>query len=228
MGKNNATNGFWASTTLDKLLAFAFGVIFAGVLLYLATGIKNPEPLTIRIYVTVLSLAAAGVGAVIPGFIEVRYKGFVRAGGALALFAITYLSEPTIGKNVVSFPEPKTSAQEVITPFLDALSSGKPKEAWAQLGPSGRSQVGDDEEKFLNLYRIDIAPLGTLESRIEIGESRAESPAGAPPGLYRVYSYRTKYANDHGFRNEQVAVRANSDSHWEIYSYQISPQTSSS
>jgi hypothetical protein len=41
-----------------------------------------------------MSLAAAGIGAVIPGIIDVSINPVVRAGGALALFVLIYMVNP--------------------------------------------------------------------------------------------------------------------------------------
>lgn len=46
-----------------------------------------------------LSLGTAVLGATVPGFLNMSWKGkdlAVRAGGALALFALTYLITPTV------------------------------------------------------------------------------------------------------------------------------------
>ena len=55
-------------------VAFDSGVASFGVLLYLATVVQSPEAFAVRIYMTVLAFAAAVVGAVLPGLMEVRYK----------------------------------------------------------------------------------------------------------------------------------------------------------
>jgi hypothetical protein len=50
--------------------------------------------LGILIYRVVLAVAAAGIGAVIPGLIDVTVSGVIRAGEAIALFVIVYLFNP--------------------------------------------------------------------------------------------------------------------------------------
>lgn len=212
-------------SSLDVWLAFAFGVIFVSVMLYLATVEKNPTPLAIRVYVTVLALAAGGVGAILPGFFEIQYKGFIRAGGALGMTALIYLNGPTIGKDVASFVEPKTAAEPVAQSFLQAIDSGDPSHSWALLPETARSHVGGSETAWNELYHNVVVPLGHPESRTLIGESRDQSPSGAPPGLYHVYTYKTKYSNDAAPRLESVVLRANSDDAWEIYAYQIGSET---
>lgn len=78
----------------DKYLAFFFGVIFATVFLVIAAVDRNPPPHSRWIYRVVLSVAAAGVGAVLPGLLDVTVPGYIRAGGALGLFVVVYLWNP--------------------------------------------------------------------------------------------------------------------------------------
>jgi hypothetical protein len=83
-----------AALASDKILAFVFGVVFVGVLLAVGLLHRSPTPLGIFIFRVVLALAAAGVGAVIPGLVSVEIDPFVRAGGAIALFVIVYWFKP--------------------------------------------------------------------------------------------------------------------------------------
>lgn len=79
--------------TVETLLAFAFGVIFVLLLLFL-----QPKPGQEGIFRTVLALAAAGIGAVIPGMLNINAKSgtrfTIRAAGAMAVFVIVYLINP--------------------------------------------------------------------------------------------------------------------------------------
>jgi hypothetical protein len=79
--------------TVDQLLAFGFGCVFVTALLVLAVAIPNPTNFTLFIFRVVLALAAAGVGAVLPGLLQIDLPA-VRAGGALALAAMVYLINP--------------------------------------------------------------------------------------------------------------------------------------
>lgn len=81
------------SISIDSLLAFTFGVVFVICLLVFAVAMPNPTVFTAFVFRVVLSLAAAGVGAVLPGLLEVTLPG-VRAGGALALAAVVYFMNP--------------------------------------------------------------------------------------------------------------------------------------
>jgi len=88
------SNGFvQGSISIDTLLAFIFGCLFVIILLIFAVAIPNPTEFTAFVFRVVLSLAAAGVGAVLPGLLEVKLPG-IRAGGALALAAVVYFMNP--------------------------------------------------------------------------------------------------------------------------------------
>jgi hypothetical protein len=78
----------------EKILAYAFGVVFVIVLLVLAVFIPKPTPFQYTVFRIVLALAAAGVAAVIPGFLQAKVGAFIRAGGALAVFIVVYFYSP--------------------------------------------------------------------------------------------------------------------------------------
>ena len=78
----------------QRITAVAFGTSFVVVLLIIAIFIPSPTTFQIFVFRVVLSLAAGGVGAIIPGFINVQFKNWLRAGGALALFVLVYQVNP--------------------------------------------------------------------------------------------------------------------------------------
>jgi hypothetical protein len=78
----------------QKLTAFGCGVLFVALMLIIAIAIPNPTATQWFVFRVVLALAAAGIGAVIPGLIVVNVSKVVRAGGAIALFVLVYLLNP--------------------------------------------------------------------------------------------------------------------------------------
>jgi hypothetical protein len=109
----------------DKILAFTFGVVFVVVMLYIALYVPNPTETQWFIFRVVLALAAAGVGAVLPGLLNVEAGPYVRAGGALALFVIVYWFNPP--KLITSTPKAS----------LNIPSLGKPYHLVATVTASG-------------------------------------------------------------------------------------------
>jgi hypothetical protein len=76
--------------------AFGFGVTFVVVMLLIAVLVPYPSKEQFFTFRIVLGLAAGGVAAMLPGFIVVNVSTFVRAGGALAAFAVVYFFNPPL------------------------------------------------------------------------------------------------------------------------------------
>lgn len=111
--KNEAKE--FMSKKLQTILAFAFGTVFVIVLIVIAFIEPNPSSFQYTIFRVVLALAGGGAVAVFPGFIEVKFGNWLRAGGALAVFTIVYFynpaslnestqSEPLVIKKIVNTP----------------------------------------------------------------------------------------------------------------------------
>lgn len=85
-----------------ELLSFVFGAVFITALLAIAVTImvrERPVPKeAMFIFRVVLALAAGGVGAILPGLIDLQVgasgKVLIQAGGALALTVLVYLFNP--------------------------------------------------------------------------------------------------------------------------------------
>jgi hypothetical protein len=78
----------------ERLLALIFGISFITAILVLAVAFPSPSAFQYQVFRIVLALAAAGFVSMTPGFIEVTISKFLRAGGALAVFAIVYFYNP--------------------------------------------------------------------------------------------------------------------------------------
>jgi hypothetical protein len=80
------------------IVAFVFGVVFVVALIVLSISFPNPTAFQYNVFRIVLSLAAAGFAAMIPGFINIEIsataKMLVRAGGAMAVFVIVFFFNP--------------------------------------------------------------------------------------------------------------------------------------
>ena len=83
---------------LEIGLAFVFGCVASAAVLWLAFKGQNLSDQQFEILRIVLALAGGGVGAVIPGFLDVSVKAStkvaLRAGGALAVFVVLYFWSP--------------------------------------------------------------------------------------------------------------------------------------
>ncbi|WP_421183360.1 hypothetical protein [Aeromonas dhakensis] len=108
-GFNNQEKEFM-SKKLQTILSFCFGVFFVVVLLVISFVQPNPSSFQYTIFRTILALAGAGAVAVFPGFIEVKFGNWLRAGGALAVFVVLYFYNPALPEVTANeIPEPNKS-----------------------------------------------------------------------------------------------------------------------
>ena len=84
-------------STVEKNIGFVMGCIFIILIFISAILFPNPTQYQIFVFRVILSIAAAGIGGILAGFISVdtKIKGIsIRAGGALALGLLVYLINP--------------------------------------------------------------------------------------------------------------------------------------
>lgn len=74
--------------------AFVFGVIFTVIMLAIAIAHPYPTDFQVFVFRVILALAAGGVAAMLPGFLNVTVPNLVRTGGALAGFAMVFFFNP--------------------------------------------------------------------------------------------------------------------------------------
>jgi len=219
----SSTSVITGSININVLIAFIFGVVFLAIMLGFAVWFPNPEPFQVQVFMTVLSLAAAGVGALLPGVFHFQYQKMVRASGALALFGVVWFSQPAIVKSVVTLQTPSDSADAVIAQFLSDLDSKDPAKSYADLDPLAQQMFVPTITVWQQLYATNLGRLGGLQSRVLSGTNAATSPSGLPIGLYQTHTYLSKYEGIQGCRQEAVTVRATQEKKWQVFSYLISP-----
>lgn len=99
------------------IAAFIFGVIFLSVILYLVFSSEDLNQNRMWVVKVILSLAAAGVAAILPGFIDLEGRlpwlnlTLVRAGGALAIFCLVLIYP-------IQPPTPPVEVDEYVPPTV--------------------------------------------------------------------------------------------------------------
>jgi hypothetical protein len=136
--------------SVERFLAFGFGVIFVVVLLILAIKYPNPTPFQYTVFRIVLALAAGGVAAMIPGFLSIEVAKWLRAGGALAVFVIVYFYSPA-GLTGVKVETPQE--QEINKPIVRVHEKEGPTIAVVDLVPVVHAQSPAPPD--LNVTRTD-------------------------------------------------------------------------
>lgn len=182
----------------EVIAAFAFGCMFLVVILFAAWFRPTPTPFEYTVFRITISLAAAGIGAILPGFLDVRFKNWLRAGGALALFVVVYFFSPAALPSSTTIdplpPPPVTDAKRRADEWLALVDQGRFETAYGVMAQGFRMQYPFSQ--FQELISRERTSLGNVETRQFIATAPYESPPGAPRGHYRQYSYKTRFARE--------------------------------
>lgn len=204
----------------QQLAAYVFGVAFVIVMLMIAIFIPRPDPFPYTVFRIVLALAAAGVAAMIPGFLHVNVGTVVRAGGAIAVFVITFFFSPA---GLVATMEPKLDPpppgdpKQVAEEFLAVADTLQFERIWKAL--SKESQKRFPRADTAESYRNAREPLGQVDHRELHGVNSTTSVPGWPPAHYRIFGFMTTFKNGRVVP-EQVVVMSE-DNVWRVASHLV-------
>lgn len=137
------------------LFAIVSGLVLVVALLILAYAVKNPTELQEWVFRVVMSLAAAGLGSALPGFIKLEGKiapnQTVQAGGAIALFLVVFFSFPEITEKVLParLAPPQLTLEVGQTKTITARSFPGGKITWRSGNPGAVSVTpsGQDSQR---------------------------------------------------------------------------------
>jgi hypothetical protein len=89
---------FWEKNW-ERIALFVFGFVFLVLTLVVVISATALDSYQQRIVSVMVALAGAGVGALVPGILEIKYKTLVRATGAFGVFvASLYFLYPDGGE----------------------------------------------------------------------------------------------------------------------------------
>ena len=179
----------------EVIAAFSFGVVFVITILTIAIFRPNPTPFEYTVFRIVIALAAAGVGAILPGFLDVTFRNWLRAGGALALFVIVYFFAPVVPTPTDGpIIEPVSDAKVPADQWLSLLDAEQYQSAYNSMADGFKSKFPYGQ--FEELVVRERSHLGDVDARTLFSSAPYESPPGSPKGAYRQYVYRTDFASE--------------------------------
>lgn len=206
----------------EKIAVFAFGVTFVSILLVLVLFFPTLTPEAYTIFRIVIALAAAGIGAVIPGVLDVRMKGLLRAGGAMALFVIVYFFSPPAATPVTEPPilaNPSENPDRAITEWLALIDGGSYAKAWA--GSSNLTKNSYDEATLVRIFESQRTPLGTVVARKPYGLQALTALPNGRKGNFRLYTYQTAFASGQEYMEGLLVVAE--DGKWKVLEHNLGP-----
>ena len=210
----------WASRRRpwEIIAAFGFGVVFLTTIFITALFRPDPTAFQYTVFRIVLSLAAAGIGAILPGFLEIRNRA-VSAGGALGMFLVVYFGAPAALSPVLKEPgEISTNAQPVIERWFKSMDSGDHMGAYQQTSARFKNQY--TYAQFEQLTIQYMGPLGKVRDRKLSSTAFAQSPPGAPVGRYQYNTYETNFERFAKPLYMNVTVIGESNE-WKVFGFSI-------
>src|SRR5437899_2257782 len=99
----NSDSSHQVALARERMAAFSCGVFFLLAMLLIALFVRDPSTFQFFVFRVILSLAAAGFAAFVPGFLTVHLPPYIRAGGALAVFVVVFGLNPA---SLVATPVP--------------------------------------------------------------------------------------------------------------------------
>ena len=209
------------SISREKRAVFVFGVVFLTAILVLVVAIPYPTPIQLFAFRLTLALSAAGVGALLPGFLNIEVplpvRGMIRAGGALALFASVWFVNPEdIGVRV---KPPEADASLLMKQLLKFTDHQEHEHAYALLASRDRARVAESD--YVSMLEQIRDPLGNVERRVLIGADTPDELMGIPGPFVR-HMYQVKFSNSPTIWAEVVTAIAESGV-WRVGGFNIVP-----
>lgn len=206
--------------------AFAFGVVFIIVILVVAFLRPNPSPFEYTVFRIVLALAAAGVGAILPGFLHVTFRNWLRAGGALALFVIVYFFAPVAMPQEYSEPvvAPSGNGKIEVDRWLALVDQQVYTDAYSSMADAFRQRYSYDQ--FEIGVKKERQKLGAVKSRELVSSSSLESPPGYAKGAYMIYLFKTLYEGAQQPIYEQISLSGR-ESAWRVLGFYYTVKSAS-
>jgi|SRR5712664_3090858 len=158
--------------TAQIIIAFSFGVTFVAALIILAIRFPEPTSFQYNVFRIVLSLAAAGAAAMIPGFINIEVNPttglLIRAGGAIAVFVVVFFFNPAqlAAQSEVSSPEPSQLPNADSQDPIEGKDIETLKQELISLSKSAKSILSMLGSKPGGLYPADLVESGLTRREI--------------------------------------------------------------
>jgi hypothetical protein len=209
---------------LERYAIFLFGVLFLCVILTLLVAIPKPTLAQFFAFRLTLALAAAGVGAFIPGFMHLEqplpHRGLIRCGGAMALFAAVWFGNPAKFAIEGISPPPTADAREFLEHFLSVSDKDDMAAAYDMFSQRERSSVS--LASFSELVGNVRRPLGNrVKGPILWNTSNPEEIPGRK-GPFVFNAYQSTFSGRTGVWVEVVGVIAE-DGRWRMHTYTLQP-----
>lgn len=209
---------------LEKYAIFLFGVIFLAVILTIVLLIPTPTLTQFFTFRLILALAAGGVGALIPGFIQfehvLSHGPLVRGGGAVAFAATVWFSNPAQFAIKSIEDPPAFDAGPYMAEYIVALDMENHSLSYALLSKLDRASIS--AVAYSQLITNARKPLGKRIAGPFLQNTATASQLNGRNGPFIFNAYQSTFAKKLGVWLEIAGVVAE-EGKWKMHSYTIQP-----
>ncbi len=205
---------------LERYAVFLFGVIFLTAILAILIQLPKPTLAQFFAFRLTLALAAAGVGAFIPGFIHFEqalpHRGLVRCGGALALFAAVWFTNPAKFAIEGISPPPTADAKAYIENFIAVSDTGDQSLAYSMFSDREKSSVS--LASYSQLVGNVRTPLGQRTAGPILWNTSNPEEIPGRKGPFVFNAYQSTFSGTPGVWVEIAGVVAE-EGKWKMHTY---------
>lgn len=209
-------------SSLERYAIFAFGVVFLSVILILVVAVPRPTPAQFFVFRLTIALAAAGIGALIPGFLEFEqplpHKGLIRAGGALALFVVIWFTNPAKLAIEGIAPPPVADARPLLERAVKLIDQRDYATSYQLYSTRARAVVS--LQSYGDLFKAVREPLGERTKGPVFFSANSPNEYMGIPGPFVFHLYQSRFSGQEGVWAEVVGVVAE-EGEWRMYTHTI-------
>ena len=213
-------------SAIERYVVFAFGVIFLCTIMALVVAIPKPTLAQFFAFRLSLALAAAGIGAFIPGFIhfqqQLPFKGLIRCGGAVALFAAVWFTNPAQYAIEEIAPPPLEDARNLIDSYLKTNDIENYGAGYSMF--SSRIKASMPYDAYSQLANNVRKPLGARVAGPTLFRTQTPEEIAGLKGPFVLNAYQSQFSNQPGVWVEVAGVVAE-EGIWRMHSYNVGPCT---
>jgi hypothetical protein len=210
----------------ERYSVFIFGVVFLSVMIILSIWIPEPTKSQFFTLKLAMALAAAGIGALLPGLLELKIPliptSFIKASGAIGLFIIVWYTDPAkLAINGIA-PPPVAEAPMVGDKFIALLDSKNYQQAYSMFSAVQRQTIS--EQTFTQLSNNVRVPLGNRTKGPTISNVTPANELMGHPGAFVGLQYQSRYDTQSNVWADFIILIAE-EGDWKIQSHIIAPCT---
>lgn len=209
---------------VERYSVFIFGVVFMATILILSVWIPEPTKSQFFTFKLVISLAAAGIGALLPGFVEFKTKilplGTLRAGGAIGLFLVIWYTDPAKYAIDEIAPPPDTEAEVLFVQYLNLLDSKDYRKAYTLYAKDERKNIS--ENTFTKIATTTEKSLGKRIKGPEVYRTSYANEFNGQKGHFVATTYESRFETQSEVWMDTVIAIAE-DGEWKIYAHNLAP-----